>query len=124
VYDGEHWGERMRWQHLAAHVMRAVENHRYVLRPASSGPSVIIDPKGRLTARRDAMTPGTVTGTFVGYRGQTVYTRFGWLLPYACQAASVVWLFVALLSPRRMNHDDPSSLKPERTSTAGTTDSN
>lgn len=101
VYDGQHWGKRMRWQHLAAHVMRAMENGRYVLRPASSGPSVIIDPKGRITARRDAMSAGVVRGEFAMQQRRTVYTRFGWLLPYACQIASIILLIPIVLVDRR-----------------------
>jgi len=95
VYDGEHWGLRMRWQHVQAHVLRAVENGRYVLRPASSGPSMIIAPDGSITARLDDMSIGVVTGRFGLRSALTPYTRLGWNLPRVCQVASLALLVAA-----------------------------
>jgi len=103
ILDPEHWGARMRRQHVAATVLRAIENGRYVLRIANAGPTLIIDPAGSIIERREEPSPGVVSGRIFPRAGCTPYARFGWLLPYACQGASVVLLVWAVIAVRRKN---------------------
>jgi apolipoprotein N-acyltransferase len=98
VYDPARWGARMRRQHVAAAVLRAIETGRPVLRVANAGPTLIIDPAGRIVERREETSPGAVTGRVSPRRDRTPFVRFGWLLPYACQAASVVLLVWAVVA--------------------------
>lgn len=97
TYDPVFWGKRMPWQHVSASLLRAIENGRYLLRPASSGPSLIIDPAGCIRARLDDADPGVVTGEARLLSGRTFHNRFGWLLPYAAQAAAVCLLVCAFV---------------------------
>ena len=96
--------------HLAAgrHTLRFIRTwhpglsmRRFVLRPASSGPSAIIGPGGRIFSELAGMEAGAVTGSFTAMRRRTIYTRAGWLLPYACQVASIALLVAAFLGKRR-----------------------
>ena len=103
IFDPEHWGARMRRQHVAATVLRAIETGRPVLRIANAGPTLIIDERGRIAERREDTTPGVVAGTVLPVDGRTPFVRFGWLLPYACQGASVVFLTWAVIARRRKN---------------------
>ncbi len=100
ILDPKHWGARMRRQHVAATVLRAVETGRPVLRIANAGPTLIIGPSGRIAERREDISPGVVTGRVFPKNDLTPFVRFGWLLPYACQAASVVLLVWAVARAR------------------------
>ena len=101
IFDPEHWGARMRRQHVAATVLRAIENGRYLVRIANAGPTLIINPAGDILARREDTSPGVVTGSVHPLTHRTPYVRFGWLWPYVCQGASVVFLAWAAVARRR-----------------------
>jgi len=103
ILDPERWGARMRRQHVAATILRAIENGRYVLRIANAGPTLIIDPWGNIVERREQTSPGVVTGRVFPHNEETPFARFGWLLPYACQGASVVLLVWGVIAGRRKN---------------------
>ncbi|MFO7897899.1 MAG: nitrilase-related carbon-nitrogen hydrolase [Planctomycetota bacterium] len=98
--DPLHWGDRMREQHLAAAVLRAVENDRWVVRPANTAPTVIIDSWGHIAARRDERGPGLLIAWVRPRQSRPFYTRGGWLWPYVCQGLSVCLLAWALLARR------------------------
>lgn len=76
--------------------LRAVEQHRFLIRASTSGPSAIIDPLGRVTARSGLFTREVLAGTVAPERASTPYTRFGDLFAYACAAvtfaAGAAWL--------------------------------
>ncbi|MFW6158255.1 MAG: apolipoprotein N-acyltransferase [Planctomycetota bacterium] len=112
--DPARWGDRMRRQHLAAAVLRAVENDRWVVRPANTAPTVIIDSWGNLAARREERGPGVLTGWVRARRSRTVYTRGGWLWPYVCQGLAVGLILWALLARRGRKGaaSDPAGDRP------------
>lgn len=71
-------------------VLRAVEQRRFVVRASTSGPSAIIDPLGRVTARSDMFTRDAVTGTVAPVSTLTPYARVGDLFAYGCAATAMI----------------------------------
>lgn len=84
-------------QHFAAAVFRSVENGRTLLRAAITGISGAVDGRGRILAslgpdRKDTLR---VTATLLSVR--TAWTRWGWVLPLAADAAALVVLLFAVV---------------------------
>ncbi len=84
-------------QHAAIAPFRAIEQGRYLLRAANSGPSEIIDPRGRVIATLPLGARGVLTAPVVPLDGRTPYGRlgdvFGW--------GAVLLSGVLLLPPAR-----------------------
>lgn len=57
--------------------MRAMENGRYMLLATNTGPTAIIDAKGRLVKQIAGFERGALTGTAQGYKGRTPYNFAG-----------------------------------------------
>jgi apolipoprotein N-acyltransferase len=80
------------WQHLNMARMRAVENHRWLLRDTNSGVTAAIDPLGRVVAvapRNQRLALDAPYGT----SGEiTFYTRYGDWFPILCAIISVTGL--------------------------------
>ncbi len=64
-------------QRLQMARMRALEAGRPMLRAANSGPSVIIDHRGSVTARSPQFTQHVLAGTVTPTAGLTPYARYG-----------------------------------------------
>lgn len=64
-------------QMIAFSVIRAVENDRYFVLAANSGPSAIVDPVGHITARSAQGTVELVRGRIDFKSGLTPYTQLG-----------------------------------------------
>lgn len=98
--DAEKWTVRQHDQHAELFRMRAAENGRWVFVVATSGVSQIIDPKGHLHSRLDALKQGAISGIMKRQTALTFYTRFGWLAPWSVLGvAGVGWIL--LLTPRK-----------------------
>jgi apolipoprotein N-acyltransferase len=83
------------FQHLLMARMRAIENHRYLLRAANSGISAIIDPDGRIvnTVPRNQRT--VLEGHFDFETQMTVYSQYGDIFAWLClfaSAGALIWL--------------------------------
>jgi apolipoprotein N-acyltransferase len=77
-------------QHTAIAPLRAIEERRFLIRAANAGPSEIIDPYGRITARLP-LGPRAVLHGLVGLRTDlTWYARTGDLVAWAAVAASAI----------------------------------
>jgi len=95
--DGYYGTSAARAQHLWLARMRAVENRRWILRPANDGISVSIDPGGRVWDRLPERQRVAGRLRFGYEREKTLYTRYGdwfaWLMLaaglLACAATQV-----------------------------------
>jgi len=64
--------------------LRAVEEHRYLVRTSTAGPSAIIDPSGHVIARTEPFTRAWIAGPIAPDRSSTAYHRIGDLFAYFC----------------------------------------
>jgi apolipoprotein N-acyltransferase len=90
--DGWYGDSGAPWQHLNLARMRAIENHRWLLRDTDTGITAAIDPNGivREAAPRHLRTAVEV---HFGYeQGTTFYTRHGDWFAYLCALGVVVMI--------------------------------
>jgi apolipoprotein N-acyltransferase len=104
MMDAESWGSWQHDQHAELFRIRACENGRWFFVCGTSGVSQVIDPRGEVRARLDAMKQGTLTGYVLREIRLTFYTRWGWLTPWLLLGVAVV-CWIALLLPRRAAKD-------------------
>lgn len=69
--------------HAALAIFRAVENGKWLVRAANSGPSLIISPQGVVTEKLGLYQSGVMTGKVNMIQARTFFTRFGYLVPNA-----------------------------------------
>ncbi|MBI2682110.1 MAG: apolipoprotein N-acyltransferase [Acidobacteriales bacterium] len=84
-------------QHLNLARMRAIENHRWLLRATNSGITAAIDPYGRIVAQAPRHLRTTLQAPYGYEEAMTFYTRHGDWFPWTCAIIS----FVALVLPAR-----------------------
>ena len=84
-------------QHLMMARMRAVENHRYLLRAANSGISAVIDPVGRVLSRTKLDQRVVLDGKFYFKYTRTFYSQHGDLFSFLCLALSVSMVLFVIL---------------------------
>ena len=76
-------------QHLAMARVRAVENHRWLLRATNTGLTASVDPYGRIVAVLEPDRRAALAAPY-GFRGDlTLYTRWGDWFAYLCVAVAV-----------------------------------
>lgn len=102
--DAENWSARQHDQHAELFRMRAAENGRWVFVVATSGVSQIIDPKGHVHVRLDALKQGPISGTMKRETALTIYTRFGWLTPWCMLAVAGVCWILLLIPQKQTRH--------------------
>ena len=82
------------FQHLAMTRMRAIENHRYLLRAANNGISAIISPNGHVVKTVARNQRIVLEGHFGFETEMTLYAQYGdvfaWLCLFTC-AGVLVW---------------------------------
>jgi apolipoprotein N-acyltransferase len=92
--DGWYGDTSAPWQHLDMVRMRAIENHRWILRATNTGVTGSIDPYGRVTAAAPRHQRTSIRVHF-GYENDlTFYAAHGDLFAYAC--AFITTLCLAL----------------------------
>jgi apolipoprotein N-acyltransferase len=89
------------FQHLAMARMRAVENHRYLLRAANNGISAIIDPDGRIMSTIPRNQRTFLEGHFGFETQMTFYSQFGDVFTWLCLVVSATALIWKGLKGRR-----------------------
>ncbi len=99
--DGWYGDTGAPWQHLNMVRMRAIENHRWLLRSTNTGVTTAIDPEGRLTAEAPRHVRGAFTFPFSCEQGTTFYTRHGDWFAYLCVLVTMLCLGFSFLP--RMN---------------------
>lgn len=86
--DGWYGDSSAPWEHLDMVRMRAIENHRWILRSTNTGVTASIDPHGRIVAQMERHQRGSISVPFSYVTGVTFYTRFGDWLAWVCTLVS------------------------------------
>jgi apolipoprotein N-acyltransferase len=82
--DGWYGDTSAAWQHLNMVRMRAIENHRWVLRATNTGVTAAINPYGRVMAAAPRHVRTAIAVRFGYERDLTFYAVHGDLFAYAC----------------------------------------
>ncbi len=93
--DPIEWTAKQQRQHADMSSARAIENGLWILRPATSGISQVIDKYGFTHAEIPSATSATLTASAFLENGQTFYNRYGWLFPKTCLFLSLFILIYA-----------------------------
>jgi apolipoprotein N-acyltransferase len=95
--DGWYGDTGAAWQHLNMVRMRAIENHRWILRSTNTGVTAAIDPLGHVTAAAPRHVRTSLHTEF-GYESDiTFYTAHGDVFAYACALITLAALVFALI---------------------------
>ncbi|MGD0648855.1 MAG: apolipoprotein N-acyltransferase [Acidobacteriaceae bacterium] len=105
--DGWYGDTSAPWEHLDMARMRAIENHRWVLRATNTGITAVIDPEGRITETIPRHIRTSVQVPFGFETDLTLYTRYGDWFAWFC--ALVTSLFL-LLGFTRKTHPAQSQV--------------
>ena len=90
--DGWYGDTGAPWQHLNMARMRAIENHRWLLRSTNTGVTAAIDPEGRLESEAPRHVRGAFAFPFAFEQGTTFYTRHGDWFAYLCSFMTLLFL--------------------------------
>jgi apolipoprotein N-acyltransferase len=90
--DGWYGDTSAAWQHLNMVRMRAIENHRWILRATNTGVTAAINPYGRVTAAAPRHQRTSIRVHFGYEHDLTFYARYGDLFAYACALITTVAL--------------------------------
>jgi len=98
--DGWYGDTSAPWEHLDMARMRAIENHRWLLRATNTGITAAIDPEGRITATIPRHIRTSVQVRF-GYESDlTFYSRYGDWFAWLCAFATTLLLLLGLSRKR------------------------
>ena len=86
---GEGFAEHM----LAVVGLRTIEQHRYLVRASTSGPSAVVDPWGRVRVRTSTHSQFVLLGAVRPERELTAYARLGDAFALGCALVVVAVLF-------------------------------
>jgi apolipoprotein N-acyltransferase len=90
--DGWYGDTGAPWQHLNMARMRAIENHRWVLRSTNTGVTTAIDPRGRIIIEAPRHIRAAFALPYGFEQDQTLYTRFGDWFAYLCTLVTLIAL--------------------------------
>ncbi len=94
--DGWYGDTSAAWQHLNMVRMRAIENHRWILRATNTGVTAAVNPYGRVTAAAPRHQRTSIRVHF-GYENDlTFYAAHGDLFAYACAVVTALGLAFSL----------------------------
>jgi apolipoprotein N-acyltransferase len=92
--DGWYGDTSAPWQHLNMVRMRAIENHRWILRATNTGVTASIDPNGRVVEAAPRHTRTSIRVGFGYEHDLTFYTAHGDWFAWLCSivtAAALAW---------------------------------
>jgi apolipoprotein N-acyltransferase len=95
--DGWYGDTSAPWEHLNMARMRAIENHRWVLRSTNTGVTAAIDPYGRVVTSTPRHRRTSLQVGFNFERDITFYSAHGDLFAYFCVLITAVGLGLSLL---------------------------
>ncbi|MES2392622.1 MAG: apolipoprotein N-acyltransferase [Acidobacteriota bacterium] len=98
--DGWYGDSSAPWEHLDMVRMRAIENHRWLLRATNTGVTAVIDPLGRVTAEMPRHVRGSLAVSFGYENDETFYTRHGDWLAWICAVVTAGMLALGYARPR------------------------
>jgi apolipoprotein N-acyltransferase len=99
--DGWYGDTGAAWQHLNMVRMRAIENHRWILRSTNTGVTAAIDPAGRVTVSAPRHIRTSLHAAF-GYEDDiTFYTAHGDLFAYLCALITLAALAFGVIESRK-----------------------
>ncbi len=87
------------WQHLNQARMRAVENHRWLLRDTNTGITAVIDPYGRVVAEAPRNQRTQLQAAYSLVESTTFYTRHGDWFPLLCAIITLLGLLLRVAAP-------------------------
>ena len=99
--DGWYGDTSAPWEHLDMVRMRAIENHRWVLRSTNTGVTASIDPYGRIVDQMPRHVRGALLARFNYLSDETFYTRHGDWIAWICALFSALLVIVGLTRSRR-----------------------
>jgi len=99
--DGWYGNSSAPWEHLDMVRMRAIENHRWVLRATNTGVTASIDPYGRIVDQMPRHVRGSLLARFNFIQDTTFYSRHGDWIAWICAVLTAVFTVVGLLRSRR-----------------------
>lgn len=94
--DGWYGDTSAPWQHLNMVRMRAIENHRWILRATNTGVTASINPYGRVIAAAPRHIRTSIRVGFAYEHDLTFYAAHGDLFAYACALITAIMLAVSL----------------------------
>ena len=100
--DGWYGDTSAAWEHLNQVRMRAIENHRWVLRATNTGVTAAIDPNGRVVAAIPRHIRSSLRAGFNYEHDVTFYAAHGDLFAWLCVVITIAGLCRALLLNRRV----------------------
>jgi apolipoprotein N-acyltransferase len=98
--DGWYGDSSAPWEHLDMVRMRAIENHRWVLRSTNTGVTTVIDPEGRVGPELPRHVRGALEAGFEFESGTTFYARHGDWLAWICAALALGAVLYGWARPR------------------------
>lgn len=87
--DGWYGDTSAAWEHLNQVRMRAIENHRWILRATNTGVTAAIDPNGRVTSAIPRHIRSSLRAGFNYEHDLTFYAAHGDILAWACVVVSL-----------------------------------
>ncbi len=94
--DGWYGDTSAPWQHLNMARMRAIENHRWVLRSTNTGVTAAIDPYGKVTMAAPRHQRTSIRVHFGYERDLTFYAAHGDLFAWLCATITTLALALSL----------------------------
>ncbi|HKO19960.1 MAG TPA: apolipoprotein N-acyltransferase, partial [Acidobacteriaceae bacterium] len=99
--DGWYGDTSAAWEHLNQVRMRAIENHRWVLRATNTGVTAAIDPNGRVTSSIPRHIRSSLRAGFNYEDDLTFYAAHGDVFAWACVLTTIGGLAWCVLRTRR-----------------------
>jgi apolipoprotein N-acyltransferase len=94
--DGWYGDTSAPWQHLNMVRMRAIENHRWIIRSTNTGVTASITPYGRVIAAAPRHIRTSIRVGFAYEHDLTFYAVYGDLFAYACAFVTAIALAFSL----------------------------
>jgi apolipoprotein N-acyltransferase len=95
--DGWYGDSSAAWEHLNMVRMRAIENHRWILRATNTGVTAAIDPHGRVTVSVPRHIRTSLRAGFDYEHDLTFYAVHGDIFAYICALVTAAGLMWSLL---------------------------